>query len=133
MHLQHELVKGNLAPGTLLCLNELQVLGTPHGLSKLSTIATFTGIVGRSLNSDLVQGKTLGNWRRDLCPKGYMPASTLQWENPQNDGNSRVITEGPRRPENARVLNHLSAVDDGVELLAVEIDAEVVLLWIAGV
>ena len=127
MHLQHELVKGNLAPGTLLCLNELQVLSTPHGSSKLSTVATFTRIIGRSLNSDLVQGKTLGNWRRDLCPKRYMPASTLQRENPQNDGNGGVVTEGPRRPKNTRVLNRLSAVDDGVELLAVEIDAEVVL------
>ena len=62
-----------------------------------------------------------------------MPPSTLQRENPQNDGNSHGVTEGPHRPKSARVLNHLLAVDDGVELLAVEIDAKVVLLWMASV
>ena len=36
VHLQHELVKGNLSPGTPFCLNELQVLSTPHGSQNLT-------------------------------------------------------------------------------------------------
>ena len=62
-----------------------------------------------------------------------MPPSTLQRENPQNDGKSHVVTKGPCHPKSARVLNHLSTVDDVVELLAVKIDAETILLWMAGV
>jgi hypothetical protein len=86
----------------------------------------FTRIVGRSFDSDVVQGKTLGNGGRDFRPKRDVLASTLQRENPPNDGNSCVVTERPRHPITARVWNHFLAFDDGVELLAVKIDAEVV-------
>ena len=80
------------------------------------------------LNRHATVSGQLFNWRRDFCANGNVTFPTFERKDFHDNGDGLVLVDLQWHLEVYWVRLHLFAVDDGVELLAVERDGEAVLL-----